>query len=149
VAKTVGYMITWTTYGTWLQGDERRYVKNGKIRLPNRGLTEANRKAQLQDAVLLTKAQQNVVRGAIVQQAKTQGHRIRALAVNATHVHVVAEYANQPISKMVPYYKKPARLALKTMGHTGKLWTTGYDKRFCFDRAALDQRTEYVKKHEK
>ena len=99
MAKTVGYMITWTTYGTWLQGDERTYVKNGKIRLPNRGLTEANRKAQLQDAVLLTKAQQNVVRGAIVQQAKTQGHRIHALAVNATHVHVVAEYANQPISQ--------------------------------------------------
>jgi hypothetical protein len=24
-------MITFTTYGTWLQGDERGYVKNGRI----------------------------------------------------------------------------------------------------------------------
>jgi REP element-mobilizing transposase RayT len=109
---------------------------------------EANKKAQLQDAVLLTKAQQKVVHGAIIQQAKTQGHRIHALAVNAAHVHVVTEYVNQPISKMVAYYKKAARLALKATGHTGRLWTTGYDKRFCFDRATLDQRIEYVKKHE-
>ena len=31
MAKTLGYMITWTTYGTWLQGDERGYVKDGNI----------------------------------------------------------------------------------------------------------------------
>jgi len=29
--KIIGYMITWTTYGSWLQGGKRGYVKNGKI----------------------------------------------------------------------------------------------------------------------
>ena len=24
--KTIGCMLTWTMYGSWLQGDERRYV---------------------------------------------------------------------------------------------------------------------------
>jgi len=28
--KTLGYMLTWTTYGSWLQGDERGYVKDGQ-----------------------------------------------------------------------------------------------------------------------
>ena len=31
MAKTVGYMVTWTTYGSWLQGDKRKYVKDGKV----------------------------------------------------------------------------------------------------------------------
>ena len=33
--KTLGYMITLTTYGTWLQGDKRGYVKNGITYLSN------------------------------------------------------------------------------------------------------------------
>jgi len=32
MAKTLGYMITWTTYGTWLQGGEKGFVKNGVVR---------------------------------------------------------------------------------------------------------------------
>ena len=27
MSDMVGYMLTWTTYGTWLQGDERGWVK--------------------------------------------------------------------------------------------------------------------------
>jgi len=29
--EIIGCMITWTTYGSWLQGDKRGYVKDGKI----------------------------------------------------------------------------------------------------------------------
>ncbi len=25
----IGYMLTWTTYGSWLQGDERGWRKDG------------------------------------------------------------------------------------------------------------------------
>jgi hypothetical protein len=45
MAKTVGYMITFTTYGTWLQGDKRGYVKDGKEFDSNKELLDANRKA--------------------------------------------------------------------------------------------------------
>jgi len=31
VKRIIGYMVTWTTYGTWLQGEKKGYVKNGKI----------------------------------------------------------------------------------------------------------------------
>ena len=44
MSEIVGYMLTWTTYGTWLQGDARGYVKNGKILSENKGLEKANRK---------------------------------------------------------------------------------------------------------
>jgi hypothetical protein len=32
MVKTLGYMITFTTHGTWLQGDERGFVK--ELRAP-------------------------------------------------------------------------------------------------------------------
>ena len=149
MAKTLGYMITLTTYGTWLQGDKRGYVKNGQTCHGNKALMQSNKKSQSQDMVKLTRNQQQVVRKAITEESKLQDQRIYALSVQSNHVHIVAEYTRQPISKIVAYYKKSARLALKAAGHNGKLWTKGYDKRFCFDRTALEQRIKYVQDHNK
>jgi hypothetical protein len=69
MAKTLGYHITWTTYGTWLQGDERGYVKDGKILLGNEALLRTNEKLQVQDVIKLSKPQQEIVRQAITKQA--------------------------------------------------------------------------------
>ncbi|MHC4426654.1 MAG: transposase [Planctomycetota bacterium] len=149
MAKTLGYMITWTTYGTWLQGNERGYVKNGHTYRGNKALMQRNRELQSQDMVRLSRNQQQVVRKAITEEAELQGQRIYALSVQSNHVHIVAEYTRQPISKIVAYYKKSARLALKVAGHNGKLWTKGYDKRYCFDKASLEQRIKYVQDHNK
>ena len=123
MAKTLGYMITWTTYGTWLQGDERGCVKNGRICPGNKALMQSNKQLQLQDAIRLSSAQQQVVRKAIIEEAASRGQRI---------------------GKVVAFYKKAGRLALKTLGHNGKLWTRGYDKRFCFDEESLRRRIRYV-----
>ena len=38
----IGYMLTWTTYGSWLQGDKRGYVKNGEILGSNPELYKSN-----------------------------------------------------------------------------------------------------------
>ncbi len=35
MAKTLGYMVTLTTYGTWLQGNEKGFVKDGVVRGEN------------------------------------------------------------------------------------------------------------------
>ncbi|OHB60543.1 MAG: hypothetical protein A2167_06355 [Planctomycetes bacterium RBG_13_46_10] len=142
----LGYMITFTTYGTWLQGDERGYVKNGTIYPENESLKQTNKQLQLQDEIRLSRAQQKVVRDAIIKEAHLLGQRILALSVNATHIHIVAENNSKPISNIVAYYKKAARLALKSIGHEGKIWTKGYDKRFCFDRALLERRIRYVQR---
>lgn len=148
MAKTLGYMITFTTYGTWLQGDERGYVKNGRILPGNETLEQTNEQLQSQEAVVLSKVQQLIVRDVILKEAASRGHRIYALAANATHVHVVAGYTPEPIDDIVAYYKKAARLALKDTGHEGKVWTKGYDKRFCFDQETLQRRIKYVQQQD-
>jgi len=73
MAKTLGYMITFTTYGTWLQGDERGYVKDAIIRPENERLKQANRQSQVQNAVRLSEAQQKAVREAILREAASRG----------------------------------------------------------------------------
>jgi REP element-mobilizing transposase RayT len=149
MAKTLGYHITWTTYGTWLQGDERGYVKDGKILLGNEALLRTNEKLQVQDVIKLSKPQQEIVRQAITKQAELLKQQVYALAVKSNHIHLVAEYIPQPIAKIVAYYKNAARLALKSAGCNGKVWTAGYDKRFCFDKESLKRRIRYVQSHNK
>lgn len=147
MAKTLGYLITWTTYGTWLQGDKCGYVKNGAICPANEKLLQANRNLQIQNAVKLSTVQQQIVREAIVKEAALQKQHIYALSVQSNHIHIVAAYIPKPIDKLVAYYKKAARVALKAVGVSGKLWTKGYDKRFCFDKQTLEQKIRYVPGH--
>ena len=34
--EPVGFLLTWTTYGTWLPGDERGWIKRGQgVKLPD------------------------------------------------------------------------------------------------------------------
>ncbi len=54
MAKTLGYMITWTTYGTWLQGDEKGWVKDGEVLKKNEQLRRDNEQRLIKDAVRLS-----------------------------------------------------------------------------------------------
>ena len=144
MVKLLGYMITWTTYGTWLQGDERGYVKDGVTLPANERLEQANKQLQVQDAIHLSNIQHQVVLEAILKEVAARGQKIYAISVQSTHVHIVLEDTAEPIDKIVAYYKTAARLALKNLGHQGRVWTKGYDKRFCFDEGNLNRRIRYV-----
>ena len=65
MAQTLGYMITWTTYGTWLQGDDRQYVKNGQILPANNALAAANMRALTNAPVRLSFNKRRIVEAAI------------------------------------------------------------------------------------
>jgi len=137
-------MLTWTTYGTRLQGDERGYVKKAKVLPGDEKPEESNCKSQANETVRLSGEQKEIVRQAIMKQGATLGQKILALAVCSNHIHLVAEYIPKPVGRVVANYKKAGRLGLKKLGLDGRVWTTGYDKRFCFDRVSLDQRIKYV-----
>ena len=53
MGKIIGYMVTWTTYGTRLQGDKRGYVKGGEILQGNENIREICQRLQKQPAVIL------------------------------------------------------------------------------------------------
>ena len=149
MAKTVGYMVTWTTYGTWLQGDERGWVKEGITYQAYPRIEEANRKQMQHPAVRLTKGERDVVREAILGKARERKQKVCAISVGANHVHIVLEYDACPISQVVQAYKNSATVSLKKNGLCCRAWTGGYDKRYCFDEESLRKRIEYVERHRK
>ena len=143
----IGYMLTWTTYGTWLQGDERGYVKDGCVLGRNDSLRRANKISQKQATVRLTKADRKIVRTAIIQESERLSQNVYALVVCSDHVHIVVESIDEDMGKVAGRYKRAATNALRKTGLEGKVWTKGFDKRFCFDENSLKNRIDYVVRH--
>jgi len=149
MAKTLGYMITWTTYGTWLQGDKRGYVKNGQIHSANPELAMSNQQNLIKNPVTLSKAHRVIVEKAIYEKAHRLNQQIHALAVRSNHVHLVVDYIPRPLGSIVKLYKIAAQFALRKVGISGRVWTLGFDKRYCFDQQTLEKRIDYVNSHKK
>jgi REP element-mobilizing transposase RayT len=149
MVKTVGYMLTWTTYGTWLQGEKKGYVKNGEVMGEKDRLKKDCEDKLKGPRVRLQGKEKKIVRKAILEAAKRFKQNIRAIEVCSNHVHIVCEYVDVPIGVLVGNYKNAGRKALQKCGHEGKVWTKGYDKRFCFDFKSLKNRIDYVERHKK
>ena len=149
MAKVIGYMITWTTYGTWLQGEKKGYVKDGMVFCGNVKLQKANVIKLKGKAVRLDKKSCVVVREAILNEAEKLGQIIYSLAVCSSHVHLVVGCIDETVGKVTGRYKRAATVALRTNGLIGRAWTKGYDKRYCFDEKSLRARVNYVRTHER
>ena len=145
--KMLGYMVTWTTYGTWLPGDDRGYVSHGNILGKNEDLRKANIRRLKSKIVNLSRQEQEVVRRAILSRAESLRQKIYAIVVRSNHVHIVAQHVSESIEMVVSYYKNAARLALRSRGFTGRFWSRGFDKRFCYDLVQLESKIEYVQQH--
>jgi len=145
--NTVGYMLTWTTYGSWLQGDERGYVKDGRILGGDRELATLCERFQKEETVKLRHDEKDIIRRAILDEAQRIGRTVEALAVCANHIHLVLRYSPEPIGQTVSRFKNVASAALREYGRAGRVWTRGFDKRFCFDRDDLIRRIQYVNNH--
>jgi REP element-mobilizing transposase RayT len=145
--RMIGYMITWTTYGTWLQGDERGYVKDGQILTGNDRLKSANQRQQKYPTIKLNSEQKRIVKKAILDEACRINHKIFAIAVCSNHVHIVADVSDESIEQAVHRYKYSATFELRKKGIQGKIWSKGFDKRFCFADKDIENRIRYVKNH--
>ncbi|MDD5134264.1 MAG: transposase [Phycisphaerae bacterium] len=140
-------MITWTTYGTWLQGDERGYVKDGIILPANDKLKSANQEQQKFQTVKLNSIQKQIVEEAILQEAKRIEQEIPAIAVCSNHVHIVAKVSSESIEQAAHRYKRLSSFFLREAGLDGKIWSKGFDKRFCFTDKDIEQKIKYVNGH--
>lgn len=145
--KLIGYMITWTTYGSWLQGDERGYVKNGQIMDADNNIRTICQNLQKSETVVLDSAEKEIVKQAILDDADKIGQVIKAIEVRSNHVHIAAETCSQSMEQVVSRYKNIAMFALNKNGRQGRIWTRGFDKRFCFTREELDRKIKYIQNH--
>ncbi len=140
-------MLTWTTYGSWLQGDKRGYAKDGKILQANERILKLCKKLQKGPSVKLKKHEKAIVRAAILNEAERIGQKLKALVICTNHIHLAARPCDKPIERAISMYKSVATRALRCCGRTGRIWTKGFDKRFCFTQRDLAKKIAYIRNH--
>jgi len=155
------WLITWTTYGSWLPGDARGHVspvlqRDGRyekrINTPGvewAGGDERTRKRarglQIYETVRLDGEEAYVVAQSIAEAAMSRAWRVRRGAVMATHVHVVLEGAGGDGSAASRVVKGVSQAALsERWGASRRCWTRGGSERGLKGAAAVAAGIEYV-----
>ena len=90
----LAYFITWTVYGTFLQGDSRwwSHRRNGKTK-PQPRLEQWHRDRLQHDVLLLTAEQRLVVEAEIRRLTDFRGWHLWAANARSNHVHAVVTAA--------------------------------------------------------
>jgi REP element-mobilizing transposase RayT len=89
--SVLAYHITWTTYGTWLPGDDRGWIKTKRfgVQEPNAALERESRKKMAQQTVQLTLSQRTLVDETIRKHREIHGWLLHAVNVRSNHLHAV------------------------------------------------------------
>lgn len=101
----IAYFITWSTYGTWLPGDERGWVEYRRgWKLPDavRELEAAARMTE--DACYLSPEQCAAVEQQVAETCSHRGWTLHAVNCRSNHLHVVVT---------APLHPKKVRSQLK------------------------------------
>jgi REP element-mobilizing transposase RayT len=98
----IAYHITWTTYGTWLPGDFRGWIKanhNG-IQAPDRKLELQSLARMADDAIELTTSQRQLVEETIRRHCEIRNWQLYAVNVRTNHIHIVVTADRDPTEVM-------------------------------------------------
>jgi hypothetical protein len=86
----LAFFLTWTTYGTWLPGDERGWVERGRgFRLPEPIRKREAEARMTEDACILDEEQRKVVEKTIRDHCRIRKWELHAVNCRTNHVHVV------------------------------------------------------------
>src|SRR5262245_48578581 len=92
--EPLAYFLTWATYGTWLPGDERGWVKYGygwQLPDPIRKLEAEARMTE--EACILDPEQRRLVENTIANHCRIRGWQLHAVNCRTNHLHVVVSAA--------------------------------------------------------
>lgn len=138
-------MLTMTTHGTSLSGQERRCVEQGVI-LPGEPL---HQEAAPQDAgppPLRFSHDETQFVGKLVGAWLNErlNLRIWALTVQIWYTHLVIAATKEPVSRIVQCADEAVQEGLE---RRRPIWADGYDKRYSFDDETTRQWIAYVERH--
>ena len=141
----LGTMITSTTYGTWLRGDQRGWVEDGQV-LPHDPLLQLQEFARLKYEPYLFAKPQLLAIGSMILESLDERLQLRplALTIQTWHIHLVIPATTHTLPVIVKCFKDAVRYGLR-LGRP--IWTDGYDHRHCYDWERLHDRVHYVECH--
>src|SRR5262249_54952481 len=130
--EPIGYFLTWTTYGTWLPGDERGGVdgKTHEMHFTGDLQREAAARAIMAEApISLDREQRGIVEQTIRKHCEIRGWVLHIGRARTNHVHVVLT-ANRTPDVVMEQFKAWATRHLKpTCPGRLRWWTEKGSKR--------------------
>jgi len=141
---------TWTTYGTWLQGDERGWFKR------SRGLQSADALRTLEatlrmtdDAATLDGVQRSIVEATIAAHCVFRGWTLHAVNCRSNHVHVVVTAPDRAREVPREQFKAWCSRKLSEAAFTRANWWSerGWDV-YLDDEGALAVVSDYVRERQ-
>jgi len=114
----IAYHITFTTYGSWLHGDERGSINKDHNQYgsdflsPNSGLHKKEQTSLKNPPVVLYKNVREVVLKAILRVCHHRNWIAHAIHVRSNHIHIVVSGEDKP-EKMMADFKSYATRAIK------------------------------------
>jgi REP element-mobilizing transposase RayT len=148
MSQPVGYFLTWTTYGTWLPGDERGWVDGASHEMhftPDPKREDQARRAMVEAVLTLTIAQRATITRTIEDHCRIRGWHLHTVNVLTNHVHLVVSLPDHP-DKALREFKAWATRRLKeiTPGRH-RWWTEGGSKRYLWNDDDLEAVITYVR----
>jgi REP element-mobilizing transposase RayT len=150
----LAYFLTWTTYGTWLPGDERGWVaKPGQMQPPDAQRRQTAERLMTEPALTLDPAQRRLVEDKIADHCRIRGWYLHIVNVRTQHVHVVVTAPGYDPKVVMDELKAWCTRRLKeqdqvSRSRTGasrqKWWTQGGSKRWLNDATNLEEAVRYV-----
>jgi REP element-mobilizing transposase RayT len=145
--EPLAYLITWTTYGSWLLGDARGWVEGGTpgVRAGDPAREAAARDRLLTPPVVLSEAQRSVVEATIRDHCRFRGWQLHAVSARSNHVHVVATAPVAPETVMNQFKAWCSRrLNEQTPGRGTRWWTAHGSTKWIGDEGCFRNAVRYV-----
>ena len=146
--EPVAFFITWTVYGTFLQGDERGWRRRKKGNQAPQPKLATWRRKRLKHAIeLLGDAQQSVVAAEIDRLATFRDWHVWTKSARTNHVHVVVTASGYAGGTVRDQLKANCTRALRERWPkfvNRPVWTTGGDWQCINDEEKLEQLVVYV-----
>ncbi len=150
----LAYLITFTTYGTWLHGDKRGSIdkRNNQycstFESPNSGLHKKEQANLKNPSFIMDKNIREVVLKAVLWVCGLRGWIPHSVHVRKNHIHIVVSGDAKP-ERIMRDFKAYATRAIKNCDSDKtvikKYWTRHGSTKYLWTKGNLAAATEYVK----
>jgi len=150
--EPLAYFLTWTTYGSWLPGDERGWVDGkGCMHVAEPARLASARRCMKETAVRLDGPQRIAVEQAIANHCAVRGWHLHAVQCRTQHVHVVVTAVMASPGEVLRQLKAWSTRALGHVVGGGRVnparrrwWTERGSRRQVFGESDLASVVAYV-----
>ena len=141
----IAYFITWTTYGTWLPGDEGGSWHRGRYQSPNELFREMAAAEMRETAFTLSQEDRAIVQETVTKPCEIRAWKLHTVRARSNHVHIVVTAPGYKPETVGDQFKAWCTRLLKPR-HPGRerFWTKGGSRRCMNHEDDLEAVITYV-----